>query len=81
VGLVTDYDCWLDDPTQHVSVEHVFQLYGATLVKAQNVLNAAMQRSLPEPEPEIRSALKGAVLTPETELTQAQRRWLDTLKR
>lgn len=20
VGLVTDYDCWLDDPTQHVSV-------------------------------------------------------------
>jgi len=81
VGLVTDYDCWLDDPTQHVSVEHVFQLYGATLVKAQNVLNAAMQRSLPKPEPEIRSALKGAVLTRDTELTEAQRRWLDVIRK
>ncbi|MBA4214674.1 MAG: S-methyl-5'-thioinosine phosphorylase, partial [Polaromonas sp.] len=28
VGLVTDYDCWLDDPTQHVSVSAVFELYG-----------------------------------------------------
>jgi 5'-methylthioadenosine phosphorylase len=64
-----------------VSVEHVFQLYGATLVKAQNVLNAAMQRSLPKPEPEIRSALKGAVLTRDTELTEAQRRWLDVIRK
>lgn len=81
VGLVTDYDCWLDDPTQHVSVENVFQLYGATLTKAQHVLNAAMQRPLPMPEPEIRSALKGSVLTGDTELTKEQREWLDTLKR
>ncbi|HBT31716.1 MAG TPA: 5'-methylthioadenosine phosphorylase [Pusillimonas sp.] len=81
VGLVTDYDCWLDDPAQHVSVENVFQLYGSTLAKAQQVLQSAMQKPLPGPEPEIRSALKGAILTRDAELTNEQQAWLDTLKR
>lgn len=80
VGLVTDYDCWLSDPAQHVSVENVFQLYGATLAKAQQVLQSAMQKPLPRPEPEIRTALSGALLTRDTELTNEQRVWLDTLK-
>ncbi|MAK55693.1 MAG: 5'-methylthioadenosine phosphorylase [Pusillimonas sp.] len=81
VGLVTDYDCWLDDPTQHVSVENVFQLYGATLAKAQHVLNAAMQKPLPEPEVEIRAALKGAVLTRDKELSEPQLEWLSVIRK
>ncbi|MBM3397187.1 MAG: MTAP family purine nucleoside phosphorylase, partial [Betaproteobacteria bacterium] len=40
VGLVTDYDCWLDDPTQHVNVSGIFELYGKTLAKAARVLDA-----------------------------------------
>ena len=64
-----------------LSVENVFQLYGSTLAKAQQVLQSAMQKPLPGPEPEIRSALKGAILTRDAELTNEQQAWLDTLKR
>lgn len=31
VGLVTDYDCRLDYPAQHVSVGAIFERYGQTL--------------------------------------------------
>ena len=49
MGLVTDYDCWLDDPTQHVSVSAIFELYGQTLAKAATVLDAMLQAPLPVP--------------------------------
>jgi 5'-methylthioadenosine phosphorylase len=81
VGLVTDYDCWLDDPTQHVSVSGIFELYGKTLQKAARVLDALLEGALPTPEPEIRKALSSAMLTQDAALTPAQKAWLDVLKR
>jgi 5'-methylthioadenosine phosphorylase len=81
VGLVTDYDCWLDDPAQHVSVSGIFELYGQTLGKAAQVLDALLSQTLPEPEPEIRTALAMAMLTPDAALTPEQRQWLDVLRR
>lgn len=81
VGLVTDYDCWLDDPTQHVSVAGIFELYGKTLQKAGQLLQALLSRPLPEPEPAIRSALVSAMLTPEASLTPEQKSWVEVLKR
>lgn len=81
VGLVTDYDCWLDDPSQHVSVSGIFELYGKTLQKAARVLDALLEGALPTPEPEIRKALSSAMLTQDATLTPAQKAWLDVLKR
>lgn len=81
VGLVTDYDCWLDDPAQHVSVSGIFELYGKTLGKAAQVLDALLSQPLPEPEHSIRTALAGAMLTPDTALTPDQKQWLDVLRR
>jgi 5'-methylthioadenosine phosphorylase len=80
VGLVTDYDCWLDDPTQHVSVAAIFERYGQTLITARAVLDELLRAPLPTPEPEIRQALGSALLTPEGALDDAQRRWLDVLR-
>lgn len=80
VGLVTDYDCWLDDPAQHVSVAAIFERYGQTLARARGVLDALLRAPLPQPEPEIRSALAAALLTPDAALAPAQREWLDVLK-
>ncbi len=80
VGLVTDYDCWLDDPAQHVSVSGIFELYGKTLGKAAQVLDALLSQPLPTPEPAIRSALATAMLTPDTTLTPEQKQWLDVLR-
>lgn len=81
VGLVTDYDCWLEDPAQHVNVGSIFELYGSTLKKAATVLDALLAQPLPAPEPAIRSALGSAMLTPEAALTDEQNLWLNVLRR
>jgi 5'-methylthioadenosine phosphorylase len=80
VGLVTDYDCWLEDTSRHVNVASIFELYGSTLKKAAKVLDALLAQPLPAPEPAIRSALEGAMLTPDAALSQAQKHWLDVLR-
>lgn len=81
VGIVTDYDCWLDDPSQHASVAAILERYARALVQARRVLDAMLQAPLPEPEPEIRKALAGSVMTPDEALTPAQREWLAVLRR
>lgn len=81
VGLVTDYDCWLEDPAQHVSVSGIFELYGKTLAKASEVLDALLSHPLPTPEASIRTALASAMLTPDAAFTAAQKSWVDVLRR
>lgn len=81
VGLITDYDCWLEDPAQHVSVSSIFELYGSTLKKAAEVLDALLSQPLPSPEAESRSALSTAMLTPDAALTPEQKEWLAVLRR
>lgn len=80
VGLVTDYDCWLDDPSQHVSVGAIFERYSHTLALARSVLDELLKAPLPQPEPECRMALSSAVLTADSALTPAQREWLAVLR-
>jgi 5'-methylthioadenosine phosphorylase len=80
VGLVTDYDCWLDDPALHVSVGSIFERYGQTLAVAHNVLNELLRAPLPEPEAQSRQALASAVLTPDAALDADQRAWLSVLR-
>ncbi len=81
VGIVTDYDCWKDDPSQHVTVASIFELYGRSLERAKALLDALLKIPLPPEEPEIRSALQHALMTPEDVLTDEQRAWLAVLRR
>lgn len=68
IGIATDYDCWLDDPAQHVSVEQVIARYGASLEQAKHLLRAYLQaRQIAEQQTNdccCRTALASAVLTP-----------------
>jgi len=52
VGIVTDYDCWMDDPAKHVSVAAIFELYGQSLDKARQLLQALLAQELPSEEPD-----------------------------
>ena len=81
VGIVTDYDCWMDDPARHVSVSAIFELYGKSLVSARRVLNQLLSQPPVKPEPEIRTALSTAMMTPLDAVTPEQRVWLDVLMR
>jgi 5'-methylthioadenosine phosphorylase len=81
VGIVTDYDCWMEDPARHVSVAGIFELYGQSLGKARRVLDHLLAQPLPEPESTIRSALHSAMLTRDDSLTSEQSDWLSVLRR
>ena len=81
IGIVTDYDCWMDDPARHVSVDKIFALYGKSLAKARAVLDHLLAQPPIAPEPAIRTALAGALLTEADAVTPAQRAWLDVLQR
>lgn len=81
VGIVTDYDCWMEDPSQHVSVAAILERYGNSLVRARQLLDALLSTPPPSEEPEIRNALQGALMTPEPLLNTAQREWLSVLQR
>ncbi len=81
VGIVTDYDCWMEDPARHVSVSGIFELYGKSLQRARGLLDHLATQPAVSPEPAIRTALTGAMLTPLDALSAEQRAWMDVLLR
>ena len=81
IGIATDYDCWQDDPSQHVSVEQVISRYGESLTKAKSVLEAFIKLHQADKECRCRSALASAVLTPEAALSPEAKELLAILTR
>ena len=79
--LITDYDCWMDDPSQHVSVDKFFEVYSDTLARAIRVLKPLVGSPFTETTSHIRQALKSALLTPREQLTSAEQQWLEVLER
>ena len=79
--LITDYDCWMDDPSQHVSVDKFFEIYSDTLARAIRVLKPLVGSPFTETTSHIRQALNSALLTPREQLTSAEQQWLEVLER
>ena len=80
IGIATDYDCWLDDPTQHVSVSASFERYGKSLTQVRTLIDTLLQGPLPAEVPEIRTSLQCSMLTPDEALSPAQREWMGVLR-
>lgn len=80
IAVATDYDCWLDDPSQHASVEKVIELYGKNIGRVQTLLKKVVERENDHTECSCHSALKFAVMTKESVLSQEQRQILAFLK-
>jgi len=80
VCLVTDYDCWMDDPTQHVSVEKFFEVYAAAVEKAKALLAELLRTPFSTTPDDIRNSLKLSVLTQEQNITAEQKEWLNVLR-
>ncbi len=79
LAVVTDYDCWLDDPSQHATVAQVVARYR----EAQERVIAILARAIggaPSDTCACRRALAGAVLTPEERLTPDQQKLLGVLR-
>ena len=81
MGIVTDYDCWMQDPEMHVKATEIFALYRESIRKAVMVLRHVLSGDLAAEEEDIRSALAFALLTPPDALSQEQREFLEVLRK
>lgn len=81
VGLVTDYDCWMEDASKHVTVASIFDLYRSSLARARILLDALLRTPLPDEESDIRTALRHSLLSSDEDLTADQRQWMSVLRR
>lgn len=81
LGIVTDYDCWMENPEMHVKATEIFEQYTGILKNVRSMLGGLMKRPLPPAEPEIRNALKFALLTPADSIPPESKLWLDVLAR
>lgn len=80
VAVATDYDCWLDDPSQHASVEKVIELYQKNIGRVQELISSVVSSGESPSSCECRSSLKYAVLTKEEVLSEKQRQTLAFLR-
>jgi 5'-methylthioadenosine phosphorylase len=79
--IATDYDCWLDDPAQHVSVEMVFARYGESLDRAKKLLEVFLKKQFDTSDCSCRHALETAIITPIEALNEEKKEMLAVLKK
>ncbi len=81
IAIATDYDCWMDDPAQHASVDKILPLYKQNLGRVQAMLNALLAGSGAEwGACQCRESLKYAVVTPPSSLSPDKQRILEFLR-
>ena len=81
LAIATDYDCWREDPDEHVSVEAVFAVYNENIGKIKKLVLKLLENGISETPKAIRTALQGAVMTPDDRLSAEQREWIEVLRR
>lgn len=79
ITVATDYDCWLDDASQHVSAEQVIGQFKESLGKVQKLIAKAVAEYQEDESRPCRQALRAAVVTPREQLTAEQKQLLDFL--
>lgn len=79
IAVVTDYDCWVEDPSQHVSVDQVLAEFRARLVLVQGLLAQSVAEYEEDDTRACRQSLRGALVTQRERMTAQQRALLDVL--
>ena len=79
IALVTDYDCWQDDPAQHVTADMALSLFRKNLTRVQQLLANVVEHYVDDDTRPCRHTLRHAIVTPRERLTEAQRALVDFL--
>lgn len=79
ISLATDYDCWLEDTSQHVSADQVIALFHQNLGKVQQLICGAVAEYVEDESRPCRHALRTAIVTPREQMTDEQRGIVDFL--
>jgi 5'-methylthioadenosine phosphorylase len=73
IGVATDYDCWQDDPQQHVSAVDVAKLFRGNLERVQQLLAQVVVDYQEDETRACRRSLSGAITTARERMTAEQR--------
>lgn len=79
ITVATDYDCWLDDTSQHVSAEQVLGQFKESLGRVKTLVAKVVAEYEEDESRPCRQALRAAVVTPREQMTAEQRKLLDFL--
>lgn len=79
IAVATDYDCWLDDPSQHVSLEQVMNKFRDSLARVQKLIAHAAADYVEDESRPCRRSLSQAVITPREHMTPEQKAIVDFL--
>jgi len=80
IGIVTDYDCWKDDPEEHVTAMSVIERYGQSMEKIKQLLKHTLNQELPERTCNCNHMLKNALMSNESSLSEDKLELLNTLR-
>ena len=80
IAVATDYDCWMEDDSQHVTVEKALSLYKSNLEKIQKILSNVLSFNLAGTSCKCRAALMGAVMTKDSALSESNKKILNILR-
>lgn len=79
ISLATDYDCWLEDASQHVSVDQVIALFHENLSAVQTLIAGVVAEYVEDETRPCRSALRAALVTQREHLSDENRAIVDFL--
>ncbi|MEE4363685.1 MAG: S-methyl-5'-thioadenosine phosphorylase [Desulfotignum sp.] len=80
ICIITDYDCWMDDPSHHASLASVLERYSESIQKVQDLLRGLMGSPLPRTDSGCRTSLKEAVITNTDQISETQKTILEILQ-
>ena len=80
LAIVTDYDCWRDDPNDHVSIAAIMKRFGDSLGVARHILRTLLDGPLPATDETRRQTLKQALMVKPDGLTPEKRALLAVLQ-
>lgn len=78
LAVCTDYDCWLDDPAHHATVETIIARFGESIARAREVVLSLAENPPPIDESHRRAAA-AAVMTPPDARAAAHNELLEVL--
>jgi 5'-methylthioadenosine phosphorylase len=79
IAVVTDYDCWLEDPAQHASADQILSLFRGSLGRVQQLIAGTVAEYREDESRPCRRALRGGLVTPREHMTAEQRSLVDFL--
>lgn len=80
IAIATDYDCWLDDPNQHASVDKVMDLYKKNIDRVQFLLKKLISDHGAFAPCTCRTSIQHAILSQESTLSPGSKRILAFLR-